>query len=175
MFTAWSEIKYLATKELLSLPNMVIEVLKWHPNARRTVKSSFKGEKRTNFHWKRTFSASGASVEVVIEIALCMRVGISMGEEIDRRNQLNHSSLNLSQQSRPNVVKKRSSLENCQKTFVKIVRRSPLKIPKVVKKNCSSKVRFLTSGKVQFLMSGKVQFLTAEMTAGKVRFLTSKL
>ena len=28
MFTAWSEIKYLATKELLSLPNMVTEVSK---------------------------------------------------------------------------------------------------------------------------------------------------
>ena len=54
-----------------------------------------------------------------------MRVGISMGEEIDRRNQLNHSSLNLSQQSRPNVVK------NVRHS--KIVKRNVRCLKKIVK------------------------------------------
>ena len=50
--------------------------------------------------------------------------------------------------------KKRSSLENRQK---------------------ETSVVWKKSSKVRFLTSRKVQFLTAEMTSGKVRFLTSKL
>ena len=52
-------------------------------------------------------------------------------------------------------MKKRSSLENRQKTFVKIVRRSPLEIPKVVKKKLFVKSPVFDVGKGPVFDVGK--------------------
>ena len=175
MFTAWSEIKYLATKELLPCHYQI-----WWQNCSREESRQRKAHKdaesaakeakllddfRKNFlNFRIEIALSVLRCTEVSLWASCRRLVETHYFELDGTKKalvtqpLTTRSVGSSKIEKKNVRRreKTSVAEKKTKIVAEIFRRFEKK--KIVKK-----VRVLTAGKVRFLTAGKVRFLTSKL------------